>query len=260
MPSPGEYFPNNPREAELADRIWVISETLPGNWELHSTNDWFANAWWPWVAKRIIYARDWVTHYRELDEKGGVNSLNAALGGTDFTAEEIGNVEHFYVSAMISTIGGPVGGPVMATAGNAVWELVVGPIRIAWRKKGWPGMENLKHNWKQFTGPDLEGINFGSDYEFWNAVEIATGVKPTPRAKRKPELYFVETGDSLSKISQDRYEDMSLWPVLYDANKELIGNNPNLIVPKQPLLIPYLFDVPKAQVEAAKQRHAQWTP
>jgi hypothetical protein len=78
---------------------------------LHSTNEVFGNAAWPWVNKRIIYARDWITHYREFDGKGGVVSVNAQLGGgANFTADEIGTVEHFYVAAMIGTLGGPVGG------------------------------------------------------------------------------------------------------------------------------------------------------
>ena len=70
---------------------------------------WFGDAEWPWVNKRMIYARDWMTYYREDDGVGGIHSLNAQLGGTDFTAEEIANVEHFYVAAMIGSMGGPAG-------------------------------------------------------------------------------------------------------------------------------------------------------
>lgn len=172
MPTPREYF-DNPREAELADYVWKLSVTLPGKWQLQWSHDVFNSAWWPWMNKRIIWARDWITTKREEDGEGGVRSLNQELK-TDYSAEEIADVEHFYVAALLGTIGGPAGGVMLNAIGDGVWEMVVGPIRIAWgctlkygAKVGARATAaSIKDNWKQLTGPDWAGTRFGSFYVF----------------------------------------------------------------------------------------------
>lgn len=49
--------------------------------------------------------------------------------------------------------------------------------------------------------------------------------------------YVVKSGDSLSKIAKELYGDAKRWPEIYEANKVLIGDNPNLIHPGQTLVI-----------------------
>jgi nucleoid-associated protein YgaU len=50
--------------------------------------------------------------------------------------------------------------------------------------------------------------------------------------------YTVKAGDSLSKIAKAVYGDAGQWKKIYDANKQLIGSNPDLIKPGQVLTIP----------------------
>jgi nucleoid-associated protein YgaU len=50
--------------------------------------------------------------------------------------------------------------------------------------------------------------------------------------------YVVKSGDSLSKIAKELYGDAKRWPEIYEANKALIGDNPDLIHPGQKLVIP----------------------
>ncbi len=50
--------------------------------------------------------------------------------------------------------------------------------------------------------------------------------------------YTVRAGDSLWAIAVQAYGNGAQWPRIYDANKQLIGNNPNLIHPGQVLHIP----------------------
>jgi len=50
--------------------------------------------------------------------------------------------------------------------------------------------------------------------------------------------YTVQSGDTLSAIALHYYGDTSRWPEIYEANKEVIGNNPDLIYPDQILCIP----------------------
>lgn len=54
----------------------------------------------------------------------------------------------------------------------------------------------------------------------------------------KPETYQVKKGDNLSQIAKRLYGDAGKWVRIYDANRMLIGANPNLILPGQVLVIP----------------------
>jgi len=50
--------------------------------------------------------------------------------------------------------------------------------------------------------------------------------------------YTVKRGDSLSKIAQRVYGDPHRWPDIYDANRDVLGGNPNLIHPDTVITIP----------------------
>jgi hypothetical protein len=178
MPTPREYFTNS-READLADRVWQLSAALPGSWKLNFVHEAIYNAYWPWVNKRIVCARDWITTKRESDGVGGVKALNGVFG-TDFTAEEIGDVEHFYVAALIGTLGGPAGGVMLNFLGDTIWEMYVGPLRVAWNlnwsRKGLNRgarvvAQNLLYNSEQLTGPDWAGTRFGSFFAVNELIE-----------------------------------------------------------------------------------------
>lgn len=54
--------------------------------------------------------------------------------------------------------------------------------------------------------------------------------------------YTVQPGDTLWDIAQRAYNDPEDWDTIYDANKHVIGNNPNLIKPGQVLQIPSQSD------------------
>jgi hypothetical protein len=63
-------------------------------------------------------------------------------------------------------------------------------------------------------------------------------IPPPIPAAPAAKTYNVLPGDSLSKIAQKFYGNPSLWSKIYQANKGLIGPNPNLIYPGQKLTIP----------------------
>lgn len=54
------------------------------------------------------------------------------------------------------------------------------------------------------------------------------------------ETYTVVSGDCLWNIAKRFYGQGSLYTVIYDANTDVIGDNPNLIYPGQELMIPAL--------------------
>jgi nucleoid-associated protein YgaU len=50
--------------------------------------------------------------------------------------------------------------------------------------------------------------------------------------------YTVKSGDTLSDIAQSVMGDAKRWPELYEANKDAVGKNPDLIHPGLELRIP----------------------
>jgi nucleoid-associated protein YgaU len=54
----------------------------------------------------------------------------------------------------------------------------------------------------------------------------------------KPKTYTVKSGDTLSDIAQAEMGDANRWRELYAANKDAIGDNPDLIHPGLELKIP----------------------
>ncbi|MGE0440112.1 MAG: LysM peptidoglycan-binding domain-containing protein [Gemmatimonadales bacterium] len=65
---------------------------------------------------------------------------------------------------------------------------------------------------------------------------------PEPQAEQAPVVrtHTVVKGDSLSKIAKQYYGKVTLWKMLYEANKAVVGANPDLIKPGQVLVIPEL--------------------
>jgi LysM repeat protein len=53
--------------------------------------------------------------------------------------------------------------------------------------------------------------------------------------------YTVQAGDSLSLIAQKFYGDLMRWGEIYDANKDLIGDNPDAIEIGMQLQIPGIY-------------------
>lgn len=77
--------------------------------------------------------------------------------------------------------------------------------------------------------------------------EVAQGTPPEQGGSTRAEGYVVGSGDSLWSITAkewstgDGVDDTAiaqLWPELYEANRDTIGENPSLIHPGQRLAIP----------------------
>jgi LysM repeat protein len=222
----------------------------------------------------MIKARDWITYYRELDGDGGIRSVNNQfVPVTDYTAIEIGNVEHFYVAAFMYSLGGPTD-PLWALVtldACIIWELVVGPARALYTgvEKGlsasqlWSRvLRSLDHNSKQFWEIDMSGIKFGMHHAISSIVVkdlIQQTQEPPPVIESaKKEIYTVVSGDWLSKISLKYYKDALLWPILYDVNKQVIGSNPNRIAPGMKLYIPEINGLTKNELDQYRIRGKNW--
>lgn len=68
-------------------------------------------------------------------------------------------------------------------------------------------------------------------------VPDSTPEKPVTKPAA-PKKYTVKKGDCLWNIAKKFYGNGSKWPTIYNANKKVIGKNPNLIYPGQVYTIP----------------------
>ena len=64
--------------------------------------------------------------------------------------------------------------------------------------------------------------------------------QPADASSTDVNTYIVASGDSLSKIAKNHYGDAAKWHEVYEANKDLIGSNPDLIEVGQVLTLPNL--------------------
>lgn len=64
-----------------------------------------------------------------------------------------------------------------------------------------------------------------------------------PQPEPEVQQYDVKAGDSLSAIAQEIYGDMNYWQLLYEANRDAIGANPNLIQIGADFVIPPLEEL-----------------
>jgi nucleoid-associated protein YgaU len=62
----------------------------------------------------------------------------------------------------------------------------------------------------------------------------------TGKTGTSDNTYTVVSGDSLSKIAKNHYGDAAKWHQIYEANKAIIGTNPDRIEVGQVLTIPSL--------------------
>jgi LysM repeat protein len=68
----------------------------------------------------------------------------------------------------------------------------------------------------------------------------------------------VVAGDSLSALAKAYYNDMDLWPIIFDRNRDTIGPNADRIEVGQSLLIPAKQNLTPEQIKQAKQTARLW--
>ena len=86
------------------------------------------------------------------------------------------------------------------------------------------------------AAPTPRGADFGNVKS--GGTSTAPVTKPVGDGVPAPSSYVVKSGDSLSKIARRIYGDAKRWTRIYEANRQLIGDNPDLIHPGQNLVIP----------------------
>jgi nucleoid-associated protein YgaU len=74
--------------------------------------------------------------------------------------------------------------------------------------------------------------------DFSSVQSGGSSTAPSAPASEADETYTVKKGDSLSKIAKRVYGDAQQWRRIYEANRGIIGDNPDLIHPGQALKLP----------------------
>jgi hypothetical protein len=101
------------------------------------------------------------------------------------------------------------------------------------------------------SDPDLVKALRGSKSTFnpfAESLDEAAGVKTV----------VVNPGDSLCTLAAKYYGTDEYWPLLWDANRDLVGSNPNRIDPRKPLSVPPLSSFTQAQLADARRRFPTW--
>lgn len=86
---------------------------------------------------------------------------------------------------------------------------------------------------------DLARTSTKSDIDKAKADMLKKQAELMKKAK-EVKKHTVVSGDTLSGIAQKYYDDAGKYMKIYEANKAVIGDNPDLIQPGMELIIPKL--------------------
>jgi hypothetical protein len=206
--SPGDFFADA-KEKQLAEIIWRMSDdakyTAEWKYGQHAVLAYGLSL----GKTRLWRARDWITYLRDGPGQGTVatNTFMKKEFGVDLglTDDHMANVEHFYVAAAISALGGAaVPGGAQETVANGIstlYEMVVQPIGVVawWTYNGEDVTLSrvgrfMAHNAQQLTGPDAAGAKFGGYYgsgQYVNDVvvqRIEAALAKSPERNPLPSL------------------------------------------------------------------------
>ena len=95
---------------------------------------------------------------------------------------------------------------------------------------------------KKSFGNVSSGVGAGKRPDFSNVRSggstTAPPAGPSAQVPVSTRAYTVAKGDSLWKIAKAHYGNGNQWRKIYEANRDTIGDNPDIIHPGQTLNIP----------------------
>jgi nucleoid-associated protein YgaU len=109
-------------------------------------------------------------------------------------------------------------------------------------KKGLFGLFGKKEEEeKKAAPPQTKAAGSSSRAEINKAkADMLLKQKEMQKAAKEVKKHVVVSGDTLSGIAKKYYDDAGKYMAIYEANKDVIGNDPNLIQPGMELVIPKL--------------------
>ena len=110
----------------------------------------------------------------------------------------------------------------------ATWgKVLLGGVGVAVAAKAAASYFGNKEDEEQAPTPEPQATNT-------SAAAVDTGIGSATASVR---TYTVASGDTLSKIAKQFYNDGNQWPRIFDANRDVLSN-PDRILPGQHLRIP----------------------
>jgi len=91
-----------------------------------------------------------------------------------------------------------------------------------------------------FKGGEDGDVYFDITFRTYRGINIGQKSRASnrPDTKPVPKVYVVKSGDTLTAIAKRELGSSSKWQDIYNANKKVIGRNPDLIRPGQKLVMP----------------------
>lgn len=121
------------------------------------------------------------------------------------------------------------------------------PLRVTITGSDFSNIMVLTDATREQQGGEPGDIYFTANFRRWlpqririqeAGSEAGDDSSKRPAAPKSGTTYTVVRGDTLWSIAKRFYGQGSKWPTIYEANKSVIGPNPNLIFPGQVLVIP----------------------
>jgi nucleoid-associated protein YgaU len=107
-------------------------------------------------------------------------------------------------------------------------------------KKGFLGLFGKKEE-EEKPQPQTKAAGSSTKKEIDKAkAEMLLKQKEMQKAAQEVKKHVVVSGDTLSAIAKKYYDDAGKYMKIYEANKAVIGDNPDMIKPGMELVIPKL--------------------
>ncbi len=129
---------------------------------------------------------------------------------------------------IFKVIGGGTSWQTVALSADGEWIQIL----LAPGVSGWVARHLVAEaaDFEQLTPTALPAATAGS---------AVAAITPTPRPlSAAATTHQVRSTDSLTSIAQEHYGSQGLWRLIYDSNRTLIGDNPNIIPTGAELVIP----------------------
>lgn len=95
------------------------------------------------------------------------------------------------------------------------------------------GSYNYSISLKEYRNIRVKQINVRN-----NKASVSQKSSGRVNTQQKPKTYNLKSNDKLYNIAKRFYGDGEKWKKIYEANKKIIGPNPNIIIAGQVLTIP----------------------
>lgn len=164
------------------------------------------------------------------------NSLDAILGASTNTPTPPANAPSTAPPTTTTTVAAPATKP--TPTGDTIYTVQPGDTFSSIASKHY----NDESKWFDIaqSNPTVDPtrLRVGQELRLPAIQFLAKHEEPIPAGPTGIKTYTIRPGDSLSTVAEVSYGDPTLWRVIYNFNREKIGDNPNAIQAGMTLRVP----------------------